>query len=167
MKLDLRKEFAEIYSYLVDRVHRFDPEKNDGPGDGGPVSFIEVGFEYDQAAWVVVVFDTRPDMEPDGEWNSHIEGQALQRPTWLEAGEAIYERPVTLIQLDGSEQALEVGTELAEPLGELLKSVLLRARSEGVFARLPKTRDCEIGVEHQNGVYSWPAYDDRKKENLA
>jgi hypothetical protein len=165
MKLDLRKEFAEVYSYIADRIRQFDPAKNDGPGEGGPISMIQIGFEYGQSAWVVAVFDTRPDAEPDGEWNSHIEGQELERPLWLAAGES--ESPVTLIQLDGSERVLEPDFEIAESLGELLHAVLLKARGDGLFSKLPKTSQCEIAVEHQAGAYGWPAYEDRKKENLA
>ena len=36
MKLDLRRDFAEIYDHLVDRVRSFNPARNDGPGKRGP-----------------------------------------------------------------------------------------------------------------------------------
>jgi hypothetical protein len=166
MRLDLRRDFAEIYSYVVDRVRGFDPATNDGPGDPGPVKMIEVGFEYAQAGWVVIVFDTRPDAGPDGEWNSHIEGNELERPHWQEAGEANMDGPINLVQLDGTETVLPVNSELAEPLGELLKAVLLKARSDGVFAALHKAANCELGVEHHEGAYGWPDYEVRGQENL-
>lgn len=166
MRLDLRSDFAEIYSYVADRVRGFDPATNDGPGDPGPVKMIEVGFEYDQGGWVVVVFDTRPDAEPDGEWNSHIEGNELERPRWQEVGEANTDGPITLVQLDGTETVLPAGSELAEPFGALLKAVLLKARADGVFAALPKAAKCELGVEHHEGAYGWPEYESRGKENL-
>ena len=167
MKLDLRRDFAEIYAHLVDRVRTFDPAKNDGPGKPGPVKMIQVGFEYAQSAWVVVVFDTRPDAAPDGEWNSHIMGNELERPDWLAAGEANMEGPITLVRLDGTEAKLRKNTELAKPLGELVKAVLLKARADGVFAGLPKAKGCELAVEHQEGAYGWPAYEARGQENLA
>jgi hypothetical protein len=165
MKLDLRTEFTEIYRHLADRVRRFDPAANDGPGEGGPVAMIEVGFEYAQAAWVVVVFDTRPDAEPDGEWTLHIDGQELARPAWLAAGES--ESPLTLVHLDGREEVLPPDFELAVPFGDLLKAVLVQARADGLFAALPKAPGCELGVEHQSGAYGWPTYEERKQENLA
>jgi hypothetical protein len=167
VQLDLRRDFAEIYDYLADRVRGFDPSTNDGPGDPGPVKMIEVGFEYSQAGWVVAVFDTRPDAEPDGEWNSHIDGNALERPNWLEAGEVNMESPITLVGLDGTETILPVGTELAEPIGELVKAVLLNARADGMFRPLPKVAGCELGVEHSEGAYGWPMYEARGQENLA
>lgn len=167
MRLDLRRDFAEVYSYVADRVRKFDPASNNGPGDPGPVKMIEVGFEYAQAGWVVIVFDTRPDAEPDGEWNSHIEGNELERPHWEEACEANEDAPITLVQLDGTETVLPECSELAEPLGELLKAVLLKARADGVFAVLPKAANCELGVEHHDGAYAWPVYEARGQENLA
>jgi len=167
MRLDLRRDFADIYSYLAGRVRDFDPATNDGPGDPGPVKMIEAGFEYSQAGWVVVVFDTRADAEPDGEWNSHIEGNELERPHWLEAGEANMEGPLTLVGLDSTEVVLPPGAELAEPLGELVKAVLLKARTDGVFAGLPKAAGCELGVEHHEGAFGWPQYEARGEQNLA
>lgn len=35
MQLDLRRDSAEISAYLTDRVRRFDPATNNGPGKGG------------------------------------------------------------------------------------------------------------------------------------
>ncbi len=164
MKLDLRRDFADIYAYLVDRVNRFDPDTNDGPGEPGPIKMIEVGFEYSQSAWVVVVFDTRPDAEPDGEWDRHIDGNDLKRPDWLATGEA--EGPTAVIQLDGTEVEYPKGTELAEVFGELIKAVLIKARADGVFAILPKAPGCELGATHFSGAYDWPMYDDWGQENL-
>jgi hypothetical protein len=167
MRLDLRRDFSDLYSHIVNRVRRFDPATNDGPGTPGPVSMIEVGFDYSQSAWVAVVFHTRPDAKPDGEWNSHIESNAFERPHWLEAGEANMDGPIQLVQLDGTEVELPEGTELAVPLGELITAVLLKARSEGVFATLSKTPGCMLCVEHHEGAYGWPGYEALGKVNLA
>src|SRR5688500_2377949 len=104
--LDLRRDFADVYAHLVERVRGFDPAGGNVLGEAGPVKMVEVGFEYSQAGWLVVVFDTRPDAEPDGEWTSLIDGNELERPHWLEAGEA--DGPITLVQLDGT------GAELPE-----------------------------------------------------
>jgi len=167
MRLDLRREFAEIYAHLADRAHRFDPAGSNVLGDTGPVKSIEVGFEYSQAGWLVVVFDTRPNAEPDGEWTSLIEGNELARPHWLEAGEANMDEPITVVQPDGTEKELPTGTELAEVIGEVVKAALLKARADGVFAALPKAPGCELGVEHFSGAFGWPIYEDRGKDNVA
>lgn len=166
-KLDLRKDFNAIYKHLEKRVRKFEPAGGNVLGGPDPIKMIEVGFEYSQAGWVVVIFDTRPNAEPDGEWTSLIEGNELERSHWLEAEEANLDEPITVIQLDGTEAKLPSGTELAEILGELVKAVLLKARRDGVFAGLAKAPRCELGVEHFSGAYGWPAYEDRGQDNLA
>lgn len=167
MRLDLRRDFADIYSHLADRVRGFVPAGGNVLGDPSPIKMVEVGYEYSQAGWLVVVFDTRPDAEPDGEWTSLIEGNELERPHWLEAGEANIDGPITVLLLDGAEAELPSGTELAEILGEVVKAVLLKARADGVLAGLPKASGCELGVEHFSGAYAWPVYEERGQDNLA
>jgi hypothetical protein len=167
MQLDLRRDFADIYTHLADRVRGFDPAGGNVLGDPGPVKLVEVGFEYSQAGWLVVTFDMRSDAEPDGEWTNLIEGNELDRPHWLEAGEANIDEPITIVQLDGSEAELSAGSELAEILGEMIKAVVLKARADGVFAALRKAPGCELGVEHFSGNYAWPVYEERAQENLA
>lgn len=168
MRLDLQRDYAEISAHLAARVHAFNPETNYGPGDPGLIKMIEVGFEYAQAGWVLVVFDTRADASPDGEWTMYIEDNdaVLERSHWLEAGEVNIDQEITLVQLDGSEIIVPPGTELAEPLGELLKTILVKAREDGLFAPLPKAAECEVGVEHLSGAYGWPIYEERGQENL-
>ena len=166
VRLDLRRDFAEVYEHLAGRVRSFDPAGRDVLGGPGPVRRVEVGFEYAQAGWVVVAFDARPGAEPDGEWTLLITGEnLLDRPHWLAAGEA--EGPVAVVGLDGTERVLPADAELAEPLGEVIKAVLLKARADGVFAGLPRAAGCELGVEHFGGGYGWPADEDRGRANLA
>jgi hypothetical protein len=166
VRLDLRRDFADIYAHLADRVRGFSPAGRDVLGGPGPVRMIEVGFEYAQAGWLVVAFDTRPDAEPDGEWTHLItEENMLDRPHWLEAGAA--EGPITLVRLDGTVAELPADAELAELLGEMVKAVLLKARADGVFKGLPKAPGCELGVECFDGGYGWPEYQERGQDNLA
>lgn len=162
MQLDLRRDYAEIYAHLVARVSSFDPVRNIGPGKGQTVKMIEVGYEYDQMAWVAVVFDTRPDAEPDGEWTLYA-GNEFDRPHWLEANNLLFEHPISLVLWDGTNVDLlaDDREEFGRILGRMLLSILLHAREDGVFTALPKTSDCELGVEHLNGVFGWPPYERR------
>src|SRR5204863_4167658 len=128
----------------------------------------EFGFAFEQSGWAVLVFDTRPDTEPDGEWNEYIEGNDLDRPGWLAAYEANEDEPVTVILPDGTKRELPPGDRngFAEVLGDLLKAVLLTARAKGVFAALPKAPRCAMGVEEQEGGYGWPVWEERGQDNL-
>jgi hypothetical protein len=170
MKLDLRKDFKDIYSYIVRRVRTFDPSENAGPGDGGsPVAMIELGYQCDQAGWVALVFDTRPKAAPDGEWNAYIEENIFERPHWQEAFESLETKTVDVVLPDGSRRKLSSDTDEGEYVaifGEMLKDILLKAREEGVFQSLPRAKRCHLGVEEMDGGYGWPLYKNRGKEDL-
>jgi hypothetical protein len=168
-RLDLRKDFADIYRFISERVAFFDPATNDGPGKGKRVTRIDLGYQFDQAGWVALVFDTRRDAEPDGQWNAHIVENWLERPKWLAASEANEDEPVLFVMPDGTKREIppEGYGEFATILGDLLKGILLKARSDGVFAGLPKASRCELGVEEHDGNYGWPVYEERGRDNFA
>lgn len=166
-RLDLRKDFDEVYNFIADRARSFDSVTNNGPGEGGPITQIDLGFGLYQSGWVALVFDTRPDAEPDGDWNEYIDGNDLDQPHWAEACDALEEEPLTIVLPDGLSRKMPAGDNLAAILGEMLKEVLLKARADGLFAELPKAPRCHLGVEEQEGSYGWPAYEDRGRENLA
>lgn len=165
-KLDLRKDFDQIYKHVVKRVKTFNPKKNAGPGDGPSVHMIDFGYQCDQDGWVVLIFDTRPDAGPDGEWNSFIDENLFARRHWHKARLALEDGPVEVLLPDGKKRTITEYEAFATLLGELLKGVLLKARADGVFKSLPKAKKCHIGVEEQDGSYGWPAYEDRGKNDL-
>lgn len=169
-KLDLRKDFNEIYEHVVERVRTFDASKNAGPGEGSsPVHMIDVGFQCEQDGWVVLIFDTRPDAQPDGEWNSFIDKNLLERRHWQEALLALEDGSVEVLLPDGKKRKISGETDFEDFValfGDLLKHVLLKARDDGVFKSLPKAEECHMGVEEQEGRYGWPAYEDRGKDDL-
>ncbi|MBM3983171.1 MAG: hypothetical protein FJ304_23440 [Planctomycetes bacterium] len=168
-RLDLRKDFAEVVAFVAQRVKAFDPAANPGPGKGKRVSRIDVGFSIDYGGWVCLVFDTRRAPEPDGEWNEYIEETVLERPKWGKADDAVAAGPFTLVQPDGTRRELAAGDAggLVTAIGDMLRAVLLQARDGGVFAALPKTPRCELGVEEQDGNYGWPDYELRGTDNRA
>jgi hypothetical protein len=150
-------------------VKSFDPASNHGPGKGKRVSRVDVGFGVCESGWVCLVFDTRRNGEPDGEWNEYIEDTVLERPRWAKACEALEAGPLALVLPDGTRRELVAGDTdlLVTALGDTLRAVLLKARDDGVFAALPKASRCELGVEEQDGSYGWPAYESRGTDNLA
>ncbi len=167
-KLDLRTDFAELAEYVAARARGFDPTTNDGPGDGGPVTRIDFGFELYQSGWACLVFDTRPGAEPDGVWNDYIEETVLERPKWAKACEAVEDGPLALILPDGTRRVLPGGASapLVEAVGDMLRDVLLATRAAGGFTSLPKAARCELGVEEQEGDYGWPGHENRGGADL-
>ena len=168
-RLDLRTDAASFSAFVAHRVEVFNPATNPGPGKGKRVSRIDVGFSLFESAWGCLVFDTRRNPEPDGEWNEYIEDTVLERPRWAKACESLDEEPLTLTLPDGTRKELRAGAtdQLVVAFGDMLRGVLLKARDDGLFAGLPKLPRCELGVEEQDGGYGWPAYEKRGADNLA
>ena len=168
MIIDIREDVPELLEYVKRRVDEHVAKaatKNNLP----PVKMIEFGFELGQANWVALVFDTRPDAEPDGEWSRGINRVLLKRPKWPIWHKIPDDAEVFFVDLSGKKvDVMEDPDEVASNIvGEALKHVLLTARKQGIFKKLPKADKCELGVENLEGGYGWPDYDDRGKENLA
>lgn len=167
MKINLQEDAAKILDYIRQRVKDYDPETSGGPGDGETVYQIDIGYAHTQWGFLALVFDTRPDAEPDGEWNSYIEDSSLEMPHWEAAFEALCEeKPIEFTHRDGRTKKITEypGDErYAEYFGEMLKELLLEARDAGVFADLPTAEVCSLGIEEHDGRYGWPMYKDRGK----
>lgn len=164
--LDLRKERDAVYKYVMKSARSFKPSRGNVLGEPGSVRLVHVGFEYAQAAWVIVVFDMRLDAKVDGEWTSLIDDGMWERPRWLEACEENQDEPISIVQLDGTKAILPAGTEMAKILGEVVKAAVLQARADGAFRELPKAPGCEFNIEHLGGAYAWPADEAKTPENL-
>jgi hypothetical protein len=70
---------------------------------------------------------------------------------------------------DGATRKLTGATEFEDFValfGDLLKSVLLKARADGILKSLPTAKECHMGVEELDGRYGWPNYEDRGKNDL-
>jgi hypothetical protein len=167
MKIDLQADAKKIYAYLKQRVKDYPIYINAGPGeDADPISQITLGYEFSQGGWVALVFDTRPDGSPDGEWNSYIEENSLEFPHWEQAVDALFDdgEVIELTLPGGKKKKFGEDDELAEPIGEMLKDLLLQARQDKLFAKLPLADKSSMGVEHHDGAYGWPAYEKRYKD---
>lgn len=72
MVIDIREDVPELLEYVRRRVDEHIAKaaiRMKLP----PVRMVELGFEFGQANWVALVFDTRPDAGPDGEWTREID----------------------------------------------------------------------------------------------
>lgn len=107
MNVDLRQDFKAIHKHITERVRDYPVYVNAGPGeDDDPISQITCGFQFDQAGWIALVFDTRPKAEPDGEWNAYIEENVVAFDHWYEAFNDLINNGsiLTLILPDGKKK---------------------------------------------------------------
>src|SRR5687767_6127143 len=113
MKVDLRKDYKAVSKHLHQRVRDYPKHINLGPGeDEDPISNITLGYQFDQAGWVALVFDTRPKAGQDGEdgeWQAYIQETAQDFHHWFEVIDPFMEasidgadcEPLTIILQDG------------------------------------------------------------------
>ncbi len=167
MKIDLKADSKTIYEFIKKRVSDYPIYVNNGPGeDDDPITEITLGYQVSQAGWVALVFDTRPDGSPDGEWQSYIEENWLKFPHWLDAVDALFDNgePIELVRPNGKKKKFGEDDDLAEPVGQMLKHILIQARKDKYFKELPLAKKCSMGVEDHDGAYGWPDYEKRHKD---
>jgi hypothetical protein len=161
MQLDLQQDAQRITSHLRKRVRDYPLYINEGPGkDEDPITQITAGFQFDQAGWLAVVFDTRLAAEVDGEWNSYIELNAIEFDHWQQALEEITERggTVQVTLPSGAKKKLGQRTDteaFAKCLGDVIRRVLSDFRRGGGFKPLPLAKNVALVVEEHDGNFGW------------
>ena len=168
MVIDIRQDVPDFLAYIRKRVAEqvAASKKLKKPK---PVTQIDFGFEFGQGNELWLVFDTRPDAQPDGEWTLQLDKvTALKRPKWpiwdeLPDGEVVF-----FIDLNGEKVNVMKSPDkkICKIVGDAMKHTLMEAREAGLFKPLSKAEHCEMGVENMEGFYGWPKYKDRGKENL-
>jgi hypothetical protein len=169
MKLDLQKDERKIRSFIQKRVRDFATYENLGPGkDSDPVALITLGYYLEQAGYVALVFDTRPDADNDGTWTLHIENDTnvLPFPKWCKAFEKLCEGgSVEVVLPGGNARTLDDSDDnesVATLFGKMLRDTMLSLRDDGTFAELPLASKAFFVVEEFDGNYGWPVYEKRK-----
>lgn len=169
-ELNLKKDSETIYKYIIQRIRNYSSCVNVGPGKPeNPISQISLGFQLEQSCWVALIFDTRPNSEPDGKWTLYIKENAIEFGDWLRAIESLaeYKIPIMITCSDDSKKYFNINAdlyEIANCFGNMLRDILIRLRNEGAFNCLPIGHRCIMGVEELCGYYGWPTYENRLKE---
>lgn len=161
MQIDLKKDLERVTKYIAKRCDDYSVYINAGPGKGeDAIRLITLGFEFEQAGWISLVFDTRPDAKFDGEWQGYISENEEPFDEWFKAFDDMIEKDLalSLTQHNGKQCLLtaEAGLEdLAACIGVMCRDALLQARQEGLFKKLPLSDDCRLAVEEHEGNYGW------------
>ncbi|HYE21669.1 MAG TPA: hypothetical protein VEA69_24700 [Tepidisphaeraceae bacterium] len=165
MTIDLPTARQTIADYFRRRVDAQARRLN-----SSSVQRIDVGFTLGQAGWVIVVFDTRANAAMDGEWTRELDDESavLRIDQWRDAFLALEDgEPIEVIRPNGERWRMaaslddlddESQSELAAMIGDMLKSLILSFREEGVFAALPLAEECDFGIEEFDAgesMYAW------------
>lgn len=108
-RLDLRRHARKIATHVAQRVRDYPRYVNEGPGrDEDSVSQITLGYQFDQAGWLALVFDTRPGASPDGAWSLWIDPNAIELDEWRKAFHDLDENgsPIEVTLPDGSAKTI-------------------------------------------------------------
>jgi hypothetical protein len=108
-KVNLKTDQRKILRYIEKRIKDYMKRENCGPGrPDDPITLMTMASQFEQAGWVALVFDTRPDAGPDGEWNAYIEEDAIEFDQWCEAWERLCEEgtEITVTCHDGSKRTI-------------------------------------------------------------
>lgn len=163
MKLDLRKDKKKIQSYVNKRVRDYPTHLNCGPGkDEDPIKMVVLAFEATQTGSLVLIFDTRPDADYDGEYTNFLEDNiTLEFPNWPLACDLLEEGETpTIIPADGREA--EPGDDPCYWIGDMLTNVLWENKDNGNWSKLPLAKNAFMMVIEFDENYLWPNYKSRK-----
>jgi len=161
MDIDLANAVQDIRDYIRKRVRAYKRLANDGPGKpGDPITLITLGYQIDQDGWVALVFDTRPQPDCDGNWQSHIEDNDLPFLAWHRAFTTMTasNQPIRVVLADGKVKTLRKTMSMktvCTPFGRALKAALLGAWRDGDFAALPLAKGCRVAIEEHEGNWGW------------
>jgi hypothetical protein len=91
MQLNLQTDRKKIRRYVEQRIRDYPDYVNEGPGDDeAPISLITAAYYAAQSGYFILVFDTRPNADPDGEWTlHHAETTMLNFPKWATVYDAV------------------------------------------------------------------------------
>lgn len=161
MHIDLRQDAKRLRRFVEQRVKEFPLYTRQGPGeDDARIRLIVLGYQFEQAGWAALAFDTRPDAASDGEWQSFIEGNDLPLDPWFKAFDGMLEGrgPLRITLCNGKSKTFDADSDMediSECFGQVCRSVLQQARKDGAFDKLPLARECHLAVEDHDGFFGW------------
>jgi ankyrin repeat protein len=169
-QIDLRPDYARMLKMVATGVNEYALKSGTAKTWQAhpPVSAIALRFGIGEHASVDLCFDARPKHDADGVY-SHQGVASLAVPHWQrfcdkaarDGGELTDERG-RVVKLSWNESTeVYVGA-----FGAMLVNALKDAKSQGLFAKLPRCLQCEFSVEEMEGYYGWPAFQERGKENM-
>jgi hypothetical protein len=168
VRLNLKTDLSRILKYIERRCREFLIYEHPGPGrDDDPIRLITLGYSFDQAGWVALVFDTRPKAEVDGEWQSFIEDAMQPFDKWQLACDAMFDSDseLSITDHDGTSHTFTAESEtkeIAECFGLVCREALLQAKKKGLFKSLPLAKQVRLVVEEHEGHYGWVEREEKK-----
>ena len=87
----------------------------------------------------------------------------MELPDWAPA---CHSDEGAIIEYGGKTFTTDDEESLCEAVGLYLLEIILAIRDEGILQSLPRAEKCYIGVSTYDGVWGWPVWEDRGKEDM-
>jgi hypothetical protein len=166
VRLDLNEDAIRVRDLLRQRVDAYAARAARSP-QVPPVSAVIVGYAFDQAGWVSVHFDARPDYHSDGGWTLHLRKDWVECPHWHAAFSASAHETVMITLVPAGEreagptQSHDARCQIfSAAIGHALRDVVLTAKRDRIFDPLPKRSPCLLEVHEFDGRWDWPWIED-------
>ena len=134
VEINLKNDALRISKYIARRCKEYPVYVNAGPGRGeDPIRHVTLGFGIDQAGWVALVFDTRPDAQFDGEWQGFIEQNEESFPDWTKALDQMLEgESLVVTPLMGRKKT--TNSKKSQPHSEKCAAISSRIHARAAFS---------------------------------
>lgn len=129
-----------------------------------PITRVDVWYDLVSmdVPMVRLYLDTHPTGEPCSGSSETFDLVELAFEEWAEACQA----DVATIEYSGKRQTVDDEESLCEIVGLFLLEIILALRDQGVLSKLPCADKCYIGVATYDGVWGWPDWNDRGKNDM-
>ena len=129
-----------------------------------PITRVDVWYDLVsmEVPMVRLYLDTDPKGEPCSGSSETFDLMELEFSDWADGchGEN------TLVKWNGNERATDDEESLCEAVGLFLLEIILSLRDSGILSKLPCAEKCYIGVSTYDGVWGWPEWKDRGKNDM-
>jgi hypothetical protein len=163
MRLDLRPEREVFLNEIRQAAKEFDLSKIEGP-----ITRIDILYDVSSAEfpYVWATLDNQKDGEP-GHTSDPPQFFFKKCEHWSEACFGLIgEEGTTIVITDAAEQTATDEESICEAIGLFLVEIIKTLRDTGAFKHLPVASKCYLGVSTYDGVWGWPHYKNRGKDDL-
>ena len=154
--LDLEPFREKLTQEMINGVKNFN-------GDG-PITRVDVWYDLVSmdVPMVRLYLDNHPTGEPCSGSSDEFDLMELELPEWSDACHA----DNAVIKYSGKSLKTDDEESLCEAVGLFLLEIILAIRDKGVLSALPRAEKCYIGVSTYDGVWGWPVWEDRGKNDM-
>jgi hypothetical protein len=111
-----------------------------------------------------LVFDA-PDGEP-GVTSDPPQFFTRDCEHWADQCFGVLDGETTKVITDSEQTSVDDEEALCEVVGLFFVQIIKELRDAGAFSHLPVAPKCHLGVSTYDGVFGWPIYEERGKEDL-